>query len=378
MWDSYHAGRPIRVPFGPLGTNPRIWVLDPSLNTEGITWQQFSNDPELMFQTCLKYQYYLAHTIPQDREMGIPADHWEVYSELGNVWEENWLGSPIRYPAGQVSASLPAFNGKNKEAIFERGIPGPFDGIAGQGREFYEYFVERAHDTEFHGRPVKVLAPYPLGTDGPFTVAIGVRGTELLEDMLLDEDYYHRLMDFVVAAIIRRVQAWRAYLGVELKPVRVNFADDAIQYLSLRHYRELVLPYHQLLMATLYGAGPHAMHLCGSVQRHLPLIARELNVKSFDTGFPLDFTTLRAEVGDDVEIQGGVPVGELVSGSPAQVYAAAESILKSGILQGGRFIMKEANNLPPQTPLANLEAMYAAVKEWGRYPPADINEPVSN
>ena len=159
-----------------------------------------------------------------------------------------------------------------------------------------------------------MLAPYPVGTDGPFTVAIGVRGTELLEDMLLDKDYYHRLMDFIVEAIIQHVRAWRAYLGVELKPVRVNFADDDIQYLSLRQYQELVLPYHRRLMAALYGPGPHAMHLCGNVQRHLPTIAKELNVKSFDTGFPLDFSTLRDEVGEDVEIQGGVPVAELQRG----------------------------------------------------------------
>jgi hypothetical protein len=367
VWESYHAGRPIRVPFGPLGINPRIWVLDPHLNIEGITWEQFSNDPELMFQVCLRYRDYVAHTIPQDCEMGIPASHWEVHAELGNVWEEAWLGSPIIYPQGQVSATLPRFTGSRKEEIFERGMPGPFDGIAGLAREFYEYFVERARSYEFHHRPVRVLAPYPVGTDGPFTVAIGVRGTELLEDMLLDEEYYHRLMDFIVEAIIRRVRAWREYLGVELPPVRVNFADDDIQYLSLRQYRELVLPYHKRLMAALYGAGPHAMHLCGNVQRHLPTIVRELNVKSFDTGFPIDFTTLRDEVGEEVEIQGGVPVADLVQGTSAQVFARAEAILKSGILRGGRFILKEANNLPPQTPLENIEAMYAAARGFGQY-----------
>jgi hypothetical protein len=367
VWETYHSGHPIRVPFGPLGINPRIWVLDPRLNTKGLTWEQFSSDPELMFQTILKYLFYLRHTIPQDCEMGIPASNWEIHAEFGNVWEEAWLGSEIIYPQGQVSATLPRFTGKRKEEVFERGIPGPFEGIMSQIREYYEYFLERSRNYEFHGRPVNVLAPYPVGTDGPFTVAIGVRGTELLEDMLLDEDYYHRLMDFVVEAIICRVRAWREYLGVELKPVRINFADDDIQYLSLRQYRDLVLPYHKRLISALHGEGPHSMHLCGNVQRLLPTIVQELNVKSFDTGFPVDFTTLRDEVGDEVEIQGGVPVGDLMQGSPAQVYARAKSILQSGICRGGRFILKEANNLPPQTPLANIEAMYRAAQESGEY-----------
>ncbi len=367
VWESYRAGHPIRVPFGPLGINPRIWVLDPRLNTEGITWEQFSNDPELMFQTCLKYSYYVTHTIPQDCEMGVPRACWEIHNDFGNVWEEAWFGCQIIYPQGQVSATLPRYTGSRKEGVFERGMPGPFDGFAGQIRDYYEYFVDRASSYAFYDRPVRVLAPYPLGTDGPFTVAFGLRGPELLEDMLLDEDYYHRLMDFIVTAIVERVQAWRVYLGEELRPVRINFADDAIQYLSLRHYRDLILPYHKRLFSALYGEGPHAMHLCGNVQRHLGTIARELNVNSFDTGFPIDFSTLREEVGDKVEIQGGVQVGDLLQRTAAEVFSLSEKILKSGIFRGKRFIFKEANNLPPQTPIANIEAMYAAARTFGRY-----------
>jgi hypothetical protein len=36
-------------------------------------------------------------------------------------------------------------------------------------------------------------------------------------------------------------------------------------------------------------------------------------------------------------------------------------------MRGGRFILKEANNLPPTTPPENLAAMYRAVKEAGSY-----------
>lgn len=367
VWDSYHNGRPVRVPVGPLGINSRVWMQDPHLNKEGITWEQLCSNPEVMFQTCLKYSHYVAHNIPQDCEMGIPASHWEVHLEFGNVWEEAWLGCEILYPQGQVSATVPLFSGARKEKIFERGMPGPFDGFAARIREFHEYFVEHARNFEFYHRPVKVMAPYPVGTDGPFTVAVGVRGTELLEDMLQDENYYHRLMDFIVEAIIQRVQGWRVYLGDEMSPPQFSFADDAIQYLSLRIYRELVLPYHQRLLAALGGKGPHSMHLCGNVQRHLPTIAKELNVDSFDTGFPINFSTLRDELGESVEIRGGIRADDLLQGTSTQIFAKAEAILKSGIMRGGRFILKEANNLPPQTPLENLEAMYAAAKAFGKY-----------
>jgi uroporphyrinogen-III decarboxylase len=152
---------------------------------------------------------------------------------------------------------------------------------------------------------------------------------------------------------------------MEARPENGSLADDAIQFLSVRMYKEKVLPYHRQFFEALYGPGPHSMHLCGNVQRHLPTLVKELNINSFDTGYPINFKSLRGEIGEDVEIQGGIPVVELLKGSPAEVYHTAETILNSGIRQGGKFIMKEANNLPPCVPIENLQAMYSATRQAG-------------
>jgi hypothetical protein len=367
VWESYNAGRPVRVPFGYFTIGPRIWVLGPRLNTEGITWEAMSTDPELMFQTYLKYKYYLVHNIPHDIEMGIPAKCWEIGTEFVNVFEEGWLGCPVVYPEGQVTATLPRCAGARKEEIFEGGIPGPFDGFMARVKEYYEYFLDKAKNYEFHGRPVSIYPPCPIAHGGPLTVAIGVRGHEILEDMLVDEDYFHRLMDFIVEATIVRVRAWRSYLGMELRPKTGGFSDDAIQFLSARVYREKVLPYHRRIAEALFDGGPLSMHLCGNVQRHLPTIVKEINVKAFDTGYPIDFCTLRDQVGEDVEIWGGVTITDLMTKTPPEIYETARMILQSGILRGGRFVMKEANNMPPGTPLENIAAMYRAVKDFGVY-----------
>jgi hypothetical protein len=61
---------------------------------------------------------------------------------------------------------------------------------------------------------------------------------------------------------------------------------------------------------------------------------RKLNIRSFDTGYPIHFETLRDEVGDDVEIAGGVPVPLLMTGRPDEVARETERILTSGILRG--------------------------------------------
>jgi uroporphyrinogen-III decarboxylase len=174
-------------------------------------------------------------------------------------------------------------------------------------------------------------------------------------------------MDFIVTATLRRVKAWREYLGIGVKPARGGIADDIIQLISTDAYREHVLPYHKRLLGELYGSGPHQMHICGDVQRHFPTLIEELDIDRFDTGFPIRWETLRGEVGEGVHIQGGVHVNLLLNGTPDQVRAETRRILESGIMRGGRFILKEANNMPPRVPEANLRAMYETARERGRY-----------
>jgi len=367
VWQAYHAGHPTRVPMK-LVTEMRWYLLDPDLNREGITWQAYLNDPEIMFEMCLKHAYAVRHRIPyQDVSLGIPEEGWSITPFFANIIDEAWFGCEIIYPEGQAATTLPRFAGKHKYEVLEQGIPGPFDGIMGKIREYYELFKHLAAGREFYGKPVNIGLPHPLGFDGLLTVANGLRGPELFEDMLNDEDYYHALMELVTEASIRRIKAWRELCGVDARPARGGIADDAIQFISTTLYREKVLPYHQRFVAALYGEGPLGMHLCGNVQRHLPTIVRELNVRSFDTGFPINFNTLREQVGEDVEIQGGVRVPDLLSCTPDQIYAIAKAILTSGIKRGGKFIMAEANDLAPCVPLANLEAMYRATRDFGKY-----------
>jgi hypothetical protein len=367
VWQAYREGRPTRVPMS-LVTEMRWYLLDPELNTDGTTWEDYLNDPRIMFESCLKHAYVVRHRIPyQDTIMGIPDEHWEVAPFFANIIDEAWFGCEVVYMEGQSATTRPRFTGTHKHEVLEKGIPGPFDGILGKIREYYELFKDLAANREFYGRPVKIGLPQPLGFDGILTVANGLRGPDIFVDMLEDEDYYHALMNLVTEASILRIKAWREYCGVDPLPLRGGIADDAIQFISTLLYRENVMPYQKRFLSALYGEGPFGMHLCGNVQRHLPTIIKELNVKSFDTGFPINFSTLRDQVGDDVEIRGGVKVPDLLNCSSEEIYIKARDILTSGMKRGGKFIMAEANDLAPCVPLQNLEAMYAATKEFGTY-----------
>jgi hypothetical protein len=369
VWQDYREGHPTRVPMS-LVTEMRWFLLDPQLNRDGITWETYLNDPEIMFETCLKHAYAVRHRITyQDTLLGIPDEGWSVAPFFANIIDEAWFGCEVIYPEGQAATTLPRFAGAHKYEVLEGGIPGPFDGFMGKIREYFEIFKGLAAGREFYGRPVSIGLPQPLSFDGLLTVANGLRGPELFEDMLADEAYYHALMDLVTEASIQCIQAWRALCGVDPQPARGYIADDAIQFISTALYREKVLPYHRRFASALFGDAPLNMHLCGNVQRHFPTLIRELNVRSFDTGFPINFNTLREQVGEEVEIRGGVRVPDLLTRTPDEIYGITRDILTGGIMRGGKFIMAEANDLAPCVPLANIEAMYRATLEFGVYPP---------
>jgi hypothetical protein len=95
VWQAYREGRPIRVPMN-LVTEMRWYLLDPQLNTEGITWEEFITDPKIMFEMCLKHAYAVRHRIPyQDAVMGIPEEGWTIAPFFANIIDEAWFGCQI-------------------------------------------------------------------------------------------------------------------------------------------------------------------------------------------------------------------------------------------------------------------------------------------
>ena len=186
--------------------------------------------------------------------------------------------------------------------------------------------------------------------------------------MYEDPDYVRQLFDYITEATIKRIQGIRELNGDPLKADDFGYADDSIAMLSTEMMKEFVLPFHKkLYKAVSNGTKPTGMHLCGDATRHFKTLCDEMNVRSFDTGFPVDFTWLRNELGPDVEIQGGPKVDVVLSGSKDELINESKRILQSGIMEGGRFILKEGNNLAPCTPMENISTMREACKLYGKY-----------
>ena len=366
VWRAYFDRRPTRVPVR-FSTNPRIILLDPQLNEHGDTFESAANDPEVHVRVELLWQRYLHTTLNRycDGPVGLP-DKWQISLHAYNVYEAALLGGPVQYVAGQVPSNEPWLNDDNKHDVFDIAIDDPINAPFIADRLAFWHEMQRVCDgMTFEGRAVE-LQPWALvGTDGPVTAACSLRGDAFLIDLIADPDYADRLLGYVTRSAIARREAFWKYWGDRI--ARGSWmADDSCVLLSNDMYRERVLPHHRAFLDA--APGPRSMHMCGDAGRLFPIIHRELGVTGFDTGFPLDHGRMRRELGPDAEISGGPQIALLLSGTPDEVYIRTRDILQSGIMEGGRFILQEGNNLPPCCPLENLEAMYQAGLEFGTYP----------
>lgn len=368
VWSAFHTGKPTRVPIV-YGTNTRYTMFMEEANPKGITFKEYSEDPDVMFLRQLEHADWLRHNVPQDAEMGLPEEGWSIGVDLQNYFEAGWFGSPIQYYDDQVPDAAPFLDDDHKRMLFDSGLPDPFrHNLMKRNISFWEHFKARAKGYAYKGLPVTKITPSGMGTDGPFTVAACIRGAaDLCADIYMDPKYVHELLGFITEATILRINAYRGLMGEPERPQELGFADDSVQLLSVETYSEFVLPYHRRLVGALSLGGPNSIHLCGDATHLFKTIQAELNVQSFDTGFPVDFGRLRQELGEGAQINGGPHVALLKKGPPEAIEAEVKRILGSGVTQGGKFVLREGNNVSPGTPLEHLYTMYEAGKRYGGY-----------
>lgn len=388
LWQAYHAGDPPRTPII-FGINPRLFLQDPTINTAGTTFREYILNPNVMFDTQLKFQYYVRHHIPQDQEMGMPglwsvcgppipqdqkmaiSEAWSVYVDFQNIYEGAWLGCPVEFPGeNEAPYCVPILSDDRRSLLFDRGIPDPFKdgGWMQRNIETYEQLKQRAKETVFHGRPVsEEVGLCATGTDGPFTTYCELRGAEkACLDIALDPEYFHQLMEFITEAIATRIKTYRRFLGQEIVQETFFFADDSIELVSANMYREHILPYHRRLVETFTMGSDNSIHLCGDASHHFKTIKEELNVLHFDTGFPIDHGTVRRELGPEVEILGG-PRTDLFLGDTEVLLEETKRILDSGVREGKKFVLREGNNLAPRSRVENIWQFYFHARQWGKY-----------
>lgn len=373
VWSAFKARKPCRSPVT-LGVAMQYYHANQELNAgpgRKMDFESYSTRADVMLENQLRCAAWRAENIAPftDDPVGLP-DQWQVRVDLQTYDEAAYFGAPVYFLPDQVPDTKPILEGDRKNFLFDQGLPDPLTGgWYAQAHRLYDEMMELIQrQPEYLGRPVQ-MTPFGVWTEGPMTLAMALRGNELLTDLIDSPDYVQQLLEYLTEGSIARINAHQRFFGLSEKEPEIFFADDAIQMISVKALKRFLVPIYKKLIAGVSTGEKVKIHLCGNATRHFKTLCDELGTCEFETGFPVDFAALRKELGPDVILQGGPTVMTLRDGTPEDVRAETLRILNSGVADQGQFILREANNLAPNTPFANLDAMYQAARSWK--PPAE-------
>jgi uroporphyrinogen-III decarboxylase len=354
-----------------ISANPRMILSDSELNTAGVTFRDYMENPETMLQIQARFQEYAADYLVWDKKMGFAAYQGVFpYADGHNVNETEYFGGEVVYHGTSSPGTKPSLDESNRYAFIEKPYPEIHRGLMGKAIDFTAYFEEQKRQGwTYKGKPIAGIAKPCMGTDGPFTVGCCLMGaTDLCIALYEEPEFARDFLGYITGATIARIKYFRRLYGENEKTENFSFADDSISLLSVNDYREHILPFHKELIRELsYKGDSNGMHLCGNATHLFKIMTEELNITSFDTGFPVRFGELIRELGPETGISGGVHVDILRRGNAEEIRRETKRILEEVKPLTRKFTIKEANNLSPGTRPESLLAMYNAVKEYGRY-----------
>lgn len=351
-----------RVPVIPsIGTR----FLVPRL---GVSFRDYFRDPETMLRTQILAQKWLLENIRTDA-YAITGPWVGAWTDFENTFEAGSLGVEVVFPdddipwVGQGWIKDEADLRRLETMDFVHG------GLNARQIAFRKAMIELAdkYPVRFEGGPVFYPAANPALThtsDGPFGVAGDLMGpTEIFLAVKERPDFVRELLRIVTGKLIE----WLDFCWAEerlARPKDLAWTDDLAVSLSAQAYREIVLPAEKRLR--FHFDGRLSLHMCGRSDHLLEIFRDELAIHELQGfGYEVDLDRVGEVLGGRVVLLGNVNPMLIHGGTPEQVRAATRRILDKLGPRGG-LIIQDGNNIPPGSPVANINAMMDAAEAWGR------------
>lgn len=355
---AFEADRPLRVPYI-CGE----WVGQHGFYAQevGLDYTQYYTDPDLMLKVQLE-------TARRRRELPlhdnmqlctVPEEDWCTGVDLWPVVAAGWLGCPVVYNKDfQVANHSLSLSTEECDALsmpdLEEG------GLMQTLSRFYHHF-ETQYDgkLEFLGKPVRNIKN-GVGSNGLFSLALDVRGADIMADMYEDPDFAHRFL--------QKLADWMEALGKHWDAnFRFPVTDHGIDMLSPQLYEDFILPI-VLEKRKEYSREPVIFHHCGRGQQLFPIIAQNFNLVTVHAvTWPfLDIEKIREVVGPDVYIVACIEESLVQNGSNDEIRYGVKTMLSPRAKGAGRFSIM-SGDLVRGTDMDHLYTVYEAVQEYGTY-----------
>jgi hypothetical protein len=159
-------------------------------------------------------------------------------------------------------------------------------------------------------------------------------------------------------------------VGVEV----VFYFDDLGQrdrsILSLKQFREFILPYYKQLYDAVHKAGALIVqHSCGYVDDFIPdMVDAGLDcIQALEPAAGVNLAELKNKFGDKLAFMGGMDSTRVLNfGTPQDVYDDVKKCIKAAG-KGGGYIAGPSHNIM-DVPWDNLMALRAALEKYRSYP----------
>ncbi|HBL37479.1 MAG TPA: uroporphyrinogen decarboxylase [Firmicutes bacterium] len=197
---------------------------------------------------------------------------------------------------------------------------------------------------------------------GPFTLAAHLRGTNLFMDMVLDEDYVHRLLDYTTAVAVRMADL---YLSVGMDVIAA--VDPLVSQISPEHFRSFLKEPYSRLFTHIRQAGVKrevysSFFVCGNATNKIePMCETAPDCISIDEN--VDMATAKAVTDRyNITLQGNIPL------TTVMLFGSQQDNMKYVVdlhdaLDHRNLVIAPGCDLPYTTPLENVVAVEQAVHQ---------------
>ena len=205
-----------------------------------------------------------------------------------------------------------------------------------------------------------------------FEAAWYLRGMEtLMMDLAMEEEYvdvlFDKLMAYPLEIGLRFID-----LGVDMVWLGDDVGTQSRMMISPAMWRRYLKPRYAEMFAAFKARNPNiklCYHTCGNI---LPIVGEliEIGLDVLNPIQPLAMEPVKfkQQFGKDITMYGAFDIQKILPRGSADDIRAEVKRLVEGCAPGGGFILSPAHHIQSDTPIANIEAFYAAAKEYGDYP----------
>jgi hypothetical protein len=192
-----------------------------------------------------------------------------------------------------------------------------------------------------------------------------------MEAIATQPELYARYLDANLPHTFAFLQA-QVLHGVDAVIGGEDWAGKTGPLISPRHYRTLVLPRLQRLVAECHRLGvPFIKHTDGNITRveHELLVESSIDAyQAIEPAAGMDIGALKQKYGKHLTLMGNIDCAQLlVNGTPQQVAAETRRVIEA-CAPGGGFVLTSSNSIHGGVKVENYMAMLETARNYGKYP----------